>query len=97
MLQDSEGPFVAVTDFMKMVPDQVGKWIPGHFTALGTDGWGRSDTREALRAHFETDAPNVVVAVLAALNATGEGKAEEVADAIAKYNLDPERPSSQSF
>ena len=74
---------MAVTDFMKAVPDQVARWVPGHFMPLGTDGFGRSDTREALRRHFETDAAHVVVAVLDGLRATGEAKAEEVADAIA--------------
>ena len=92
-LAGAEGPIVAVTDFMKMVPDQVARWIPGHFTPLGTDGFGRSDTRAALRRHFETDAAHVVVAVLDGLRATGEGKAEEVADAIAPYGIDAEAPN----
>src|SRR5438067_1865753 len=89
-LSDAEGPFVAVTDFMKAVPDQVARWVPGTFIPLGTDGYGRSDTRAALRHHFETDAPNVVVAVLQALAQSGEGKQEAVADAIARYELDTE-------
>jgi pyruvate dehydrogenase E1 component len=90
VLTDAEGPFVAVTDFMKAVPDQVGRWVPGIFAPLGTDGFGRSDTRAALRRHFETDAPHVVVAVLQALAQSGEGKQEAVADAIARYELDPD-------
>ncbi len=94
VLQQSAGPVVAVTDFMKLVADQVARWVPNHFTALGTDGYGRSDTRELLRAHFETDAPSIVVTVLNSLNATGEGKPEEVADAIARYGLDPEKRDS---
>ena len=89
-LSSSEGPFVAVTDFMKVVPDQVARWIPGHFTPLGTDGYGRSDTRAALRSFFEVDAANVVVATLKGLAETGDGKAEEVEDAIAKYGIDTE-------
>ncbi|HSH61386.1 MAG TPA: pyruvate dehydrogenase (acetyl-transferring), homodimeric type [Acidimicrobiales bacterium] len=88
----SEGPFVAVTDFMKAVPDQVARWVPGHFTPLGTDGYGRSDDRPALRRHFETDAAHVVVAVLKALADTGDAKEEEVADAIARYSIDAEAP-----
>ena len=84
------GPIVAVTDFMKAVPDQVARWVPGHFVPLGTDGFGRSDTREALRRHFETDAAHVVVAVLDGLRATGEAKAAEVEDAIARYQIDAE-------
>jgi pyruvate dehydrogenase E1 component len=91
-LSEAEGPFVAVTDFMKMVPDQVARWVPGPFTPLGTDGFGRSDTRANLRRHFETDAAHVVVAVLQALANADEAKPEEVADAIAAYGLDPDAP-----
>ena len=85
VLGQAEGPFVAVTDFMKIVPEQVARWVPGAFTALGTDGYGRSDTRSALRRHFEVDAAHLVVAVLSSL-----GKADEVAAAIATYGVDPE-------
>ena len=92
VLSNAEGPVVAVTDFMKSVADQVARWVPAHYSALGTDGFGRSDTREALRRHFETDAAHVVVAVLDGLRATGEGKAEEVADAIRRYDIDTEAP-----
>jgi pyruvate dehydrogenase E1 component len=86
------GPIVAVTDFMKAVPDQIARWVPGSFTVLGTDGFGRSDTRAALRRHFETDAAHLVVAVLNSLREGGEGKAEEVADAIARFGIDAEAP-----
>ncbi len=89
-LSEAPGPIVAVTDFMKAVPDQIARWVPGHFTPLGTDGFGRSDTREALRRHFETDAAHVVVAVLDGLVATGDAKAEEVENAIFRYGIDPE-------
>ncbi|MEW6153285.1 MAG: pyruvate dehydrogenase (acetyl-transferring), homodimeric type [Actinomycetota bacterium] len=92
VLSSAEGPFVAVTDFMKAVPDQVARWVPGPFVPLGTDGFGRSDTRTQLRRHFETDAPHVVVAVLQSLANAHEAKADEVADAIAAYGLDPEAP-----
>jgi pyruvate dehydrogenase E1 component len=87
-----EGPIVAVTDFMKAVPDQIARWTPAgrRFVPLGTDGFGRSDTREALRRHFETDAAHVVVATLAALAADGEVKPEVVTDAIERYGIDPE-------
>jgi pyruvate dehydrogenase E1 component len=78
-LSATQGPFVAVTDFMKAVPDQVSRWIPGPLITLGTDGYGRSDSRAALRRHFETDTAHVVVAVLAALAATDDAKPEEVA------------------
>jgi len=89
-LSEAAGPFVAVTDFMKAVPDQVARWVPGHFTTLGTDGYGRSDSRAALRRHFETDAAHVVVAVLAALAELDSIKPDEVEDAIAHYGLDPD-------
>jgi pyruvate dehydrogenase E1 component len=91
-LADAEGPIVAVTDFMKMVPDQVARWVNRPFIPLGTDGYGRSDTREMLRRHFETNAGNVVVAVLQALASIDEAKPEEIADAIAAYGIDPEAP-----
>jgi pyruvate dehydrogenase E1 component len=90
VLSEAEGPFVAVTDYMKIVPEQVARWVPGPFTPLGTDGFGRSDTRTALRRHFEVDAAHIVVAVLQALAATGDVKPEAVADAIARYDIDPE-------
>jgi len=89
-LQGARGPIVAVTDFMKAVPDQIARFVAAPFTALGTDGFGRSDTRAALRRHFEVDAAHVVVAVLAGLATTGHATASEVADAIEKYGIDPE-------
>jgi pyruvate dehydrogenase E1 component len=78
---------------MKAVPDQIARWVPAgrSFTPLGTDGFGRSDTREALRRHFETDAPHVVVATLAALASTGTVRPEVVQDAIHRYGVDPEQ------
>jgi pyruvate dehydrogenase E1 component len=84
-LSSADGPVVAVTDFVKAVPDQVSRWVEAPYLSLGTDGYGRSDTREALRRYFETDAPHVVVAVLALL-----GKEDEVVDAIARYGIDPD-------
>jgi pyruvate dehydrogenase E1 component len=86
----TEGPIVAVTDFMKMVPDQVARFAPQPFVALGTDGYGRSDTREALRRHFEVDAPHIVVASLSALAMQGDVKGEAVAEAIRRYGIDTE-------
>ncbi|MEA2703296.1 MAG: pyruvate dehydrogenase component, partial [Actinomycetota bacterium] len=89
-LSASEGPFVAVTDFMKAVPDQVARWVPGPFTPLGTDGYGRSDTSANLRRHFETDAASIVTTVLQSLAQVDEAKPEEVADALARYSVDTE-------
>jgi pyruvate dehydrogenase E1 component len=95
-LSSADGPFVAVTDFMKIVPEQVARWVPGHFTPLGTDGYGRSDTRAKLRRHFEVDAAHIVVATLRGLAETGDGKAEEVADAIAAYEIDADAPDPRT-
>jgi pyruvate dehydrogenase E1 component len=91
-LSAAAGPIVAVTDFMKAVPDQVARWIPGHYTPLGTDGFGRSDTREALRRHFETDAAHIVIAILDGLHATGQAKTQEIEQAINTYEIDAEAP-----
>jgi pyruvate dehydrogenase E1 component len=85
------GPIVAVTDFMKVVPDQVARWVRQPFVPLGTDGFGRSDTRQQLRWFFEVDMPHVVVATLWSLARQGEVKPEVVAEAIAHYGIDPER------
>ena len=90
-LGDADGPIVAVTDFMKSVPDQIARFVPQPFLPLGTDGYGFSDTRAALRRHFEVDAPHIVVAVLEGLARTGDVKAEAVAEAIRRYDLDPDR------
>ena len=84
---------VAVTDYMRAVPDQMSRFVERRFVSLGTDGFGRSDTREALRSYFEVDAPHVVLAVLAALAEEGEGKPDEVAEAISRYGLETERPT----
>ncbi len=91
-LGSAQGPIVAVTDFMKAIPDQVARWVSAPFIPLGTDGYGRSDTREALRRHFETDAAHLVVAVLDGLLASGEAKAKELDDTIARYGIDPDAP-----
>jgi pyruvate dehydrogenase E1 component len=87
VLQNSEGPVVAVTDYVRSVPDQVARWVERPFTSLGTDGFGRSDTRSALRRFFEIDAAHLVVAVLSSLASSGAGKAEDVAQAIERYGL----------
>ena len=95
-LADADGPVIAVTDFMKAVPDQIARFVPAPFFPLGTDGYGFSDTRAALRRHFEVDAPNVVVAALDALARSGGLKAEVVAESIRRFDLDPERPDPRT-
>jgi pyruvate dehydrogenase E1 component len=91
-LGQASGPIVAVTDYMKAVSDQIARFVPSRvsFTSLGTDGFGRSDTREALRRFFEIDAEHIVVAVLSELVAAGQAGPEEVQAAIERYGLDAE-------
>jgi pyruvate dehydrogenase E1 component len=92
-LSTAEGPVVAVTDSMRSVPDQIARWVQQPYLSLGTDGFGRSDTREALRRFFEVDAEHIAVAVLSVLSELGDVKPETVADAIKRYEIDPDRPS----
>ncbi len=84
------GPIVAVSDFMRAVPDQVSRWVDRPFTSLGTDGFGRSDARETLRRYFEVDTAHLVVAVLASLARQGRGSPDEVAAAIRRFDIDPD-------
>jgi pyruvate dehydrogenase E1 component len=91
-LAGSKGPIVAVTDFMRSVPDQVSRWAPRAFTSLGTDGFGRSDTREVLRRFFEVDAAHIVVAVLHSLVAEGALPERSVTEAIDRYGIDTASP-----
>ena len=94
-LQDSAGPVVASSDYMKIFAEQVRPFIPGGriFRVLGTDGFGRSDTRERLRDFFEVDRYWVVVAALKALADQGDIKATVAAAAIKKYGIDPNKPN----
>jgi pyruvate dehydrogenase E1 component len=87
-LADAEGPLVAVSDFVKVVPDQIARWVPQPFIPLGTDGFGLSDIRPALRRHFEVDAVHVAVAVLYGLAQRGDLKGDVVANAIDRYGID---------
>ncbi len=80
-----------MSDWVKALPDLLGRWLPAGYVALGTDGFGRSDTREALRALFEIDAPHVAIAALSALRAAGEIPAEAVAEAIEALGIDPDK------
>jgi pyruvate dehydrogenase E1 component len=87
-LAEAAGPVVAVSDWMRAVPDQVQPWVPGRFTSLGTDGFGCSDTRFALRRRFGVDAESIVAATLAELAATGAVKPELVVEAVRRHRLD---------
>jgi pyruvate dehydrogenase E1 component len=91
-LAGRDGPFIAATDYMKTVADQVRQWVPGRYVALGTDGFGRSDSRAALRGHFEVDRRWIVVAALKALADDGKIDAGTVALAIKKFEIDPAKP-----
>jgi pyruvate dehydrogenase E1 component len=91
-LRGREGPFIAATDYMKTVADQIRQWVPGRYAVLGTDGYGRSDARQALRAHFEVDRRWIVVAALKALADDGRVDAGTVELAIKKFELDPAKP-----
>ena len=82
------GPVVAVSDWIKSVPDQIARWVPGTYTSLGTDGFGFSDTRPAARRFFHVDAESITVAVLWELARSGAVDADLPAQAIAKYRLD---------
>jgi len=96
-LDGRSGPFVAATDYMKIIPDQVQRWVPGRYVTLGTDGYGRSDGRAALREFFEVDRHFIVVATLKALADEGMIDQETVAGAIRKYGIDPDRPDPVSL
>ncbi len=93
LLEKAQGPVVAASDYMKLYFDQLRDFVPNQYVVLGTDGFGRSDTRKRLREHFEVDAANVVVATLTALARDGKVEQKVVVDAIAKFNLDPNKPN----
>jgi pyruvate dehydrogenase E1 component len=96
LLASADGPIVAVSDYVKAVPDQIGRFVPQPFIPLGTDGYGFSDVRPALRRHFEVDAAHIVVAVLDGLAQTGDVKAEDVAEAIRRYEIDADAPDPRT-
>jgi len=95
-LGDLEGPFVAATDYMKTVPDQIRQWIPGRYAVLGTDGFGRSDSRAELRRFFEVDRHYVTIAALKALADDGKIDAQTVTKAMKTFGIDPEKPNPLS-
>jgi pyruvate dehydrogenase E1 component len=87
-LADHHGPVVAVSDWIRAVPDQIARWVGAPYSSLGTDGWGLSDTRPAARRHFHVDAQSITLAVLSQLARLGEVKPEVLGQAISKYKLD---------
>ncbi len=92
-LAKCEGPVVAATDYVRNVPDQIRQWIGGRYVTLGTDGFGRSDSRAQLRKHFEVDRHFIVVAALKALADDGKIDQTTVAKAIAASAIDPAKPN----
>jgi pyruvate dehydrogenase E1 component len=92
-LEKTKGPIVAATDYMRAYADQVRNYIERTYVVLGTDGYGRSDMRAALRHHFEVNRYYVVVAALTALAEDGDIEAKVVTRAIKQYGIDPEKPN----
>ena len=92
-LGDQSGPVVAATDYIRSYADQIRPFVPGTYRVLGTDGYGRSDTRSQLRKFFEVNRYYIVVAALKALADDGGTKEAEVSKAIKKYRIDPEKPN----
>ena len=92
VLGDENVPAVAASDYMKILPDGVGKYIPGGLLSLGTDGYGRSDTRPVLRRHFEVDAESITIGALYQLAQAGKLERKQAAKAIKQFGIDPDKP-----
>jgi pyruvate dehydrogenase E1 component len=90
VLQAKEGPVIAVSDWVQEIPSLIQRFVPQRFAPLGTNGFGRSDTREALRAHFEVDVASIVVTTLHTLMLDGALSAKLVKAAVKKYGIDPD-------
>ena len=92
-LKDAAGPVIASTDYMRSFSEQIQRFVPNNFVALGTDGYGRSDSREALRDFFEVDRNYIVLSALTALREEGKVPAAKLAEAVKKYKLNPNKPN----
>jgi pyruvate dehydrogenase E1 component len=90
-LKGAPGPFIAASDYMKVLPESLAKWIPGQLVSLGTDGFGRSENRVALRDFFEVDAKHIVLATLGALAREKKVSLELLKQAIPDLGIDPEK------
>jgi pyruvate dehydrogenase E1 component len=93
LLAGQSGPFVAATDYMRTVPDQIRQWVPGRYQVLGTDGYGRSDSRAALRGFFEVDRRYIALAALKSLADDGMLDMATVVSAMQRFGLDPDKPN----
>lgn len=91
VLPGDGGPIIAATDWMKALPDMVSRWLPPHYLSLGTDGFGRSGTREDLRSLFEIDPPHIAAATMVALARCGALPSEKAAAAVRELGIDPEK------
>jgi pyruvate dehydrogenase E1 component len=90
--KDRQGPVIAATDYMRIVPDQIRQWVSGKYVTLGTDGYGRSDSRAALRRHFEVDRNFITLAVLRTLEGEGKVDRKTVTKAMQALGIDPSSP-----
>jgi pyruvate dehydrogenase E1 component len=90
-LEKAEGPIVAASDYMKIVPDQIAPWLPGRMETLGADGFGRSDNRQQLRRHFEINAESIAAAALSRLARDGKFDVQKVKAALLELGVDPEK------
>jgi pyruvate dehydrogenase E1 component len=90
-LKDAPGPFIAASDYMKVLPESLAKWIPGQLVSLGTDGFGRSENRAALRDFFEVDAKHIVLATLGALARENKISLDLVKQSVVDLGIDPEK------
>ena len=93
ILDGAEGPFIAASDYVRALAEQLTPWIPGDYFVLGTDGMGRSDTRESLRRHFEVDAESITIAALSRLAKADVLQPKDVQDAISQLGYDAEKPN----
>ncbi|MEE8142039.1 MAG: pyruvate dehydrogenase (acetyl-transferring), homodimeric type, partial [Planctomycetota bacterium] len=93
LLPEGGGPVIAVSDFMKSVPDQIARWVPDGLVPLGTDGFGMSDTRQALRRYFEIDAASIVVTALSTLARRSQIKPRVVTQAMKDLDINPDAPN----
>ena len=91
VLGATEGPIIAASDYMKAVQDQIAPWLPGRYSSLGTDGFGRSDNRQHLRAHFEVNAASIAGAALSKLAREGKFDPKKAVKALAELGIDPEK------
>jgi pyruvate dehydrogenase E1 component len=92
-LSDGSGTFIAASDYVKALPESISKWVPGRLVSLGTDGFGRSDSRRALRDFFEVDHRHIVLAALWGLMQEGKMEAKAVSRALRKLDIDPSKPN----